>query len=145
MLEGLRRDFETVVLAPESEALSPEEAFRDHMRWADLLGQRTAQMHVAFAMETDDPAFAAEAFEEGDLAVLAKDARHQAERAFRGLKGLAERGLDAGKEACADLLGRRAEVEALIERLGQCTPRARTRSASTATIISGRCWSPRAT
>ncbi len=58
---------------PESEALSPEEAFRDHMRWADLLGQRTAQMHVAFAMETDDPAFEAEAFEEGDLAVLARE------------------------------------------------------------------------
>ncbi len=120
MLEGLRRDFETVVLTPESEAASPEEAFREHMRWADLLGQRTAQMHRAFAMETDDPAFAAEPFEEGDLATLARDARHQAERAFRGLKGLADRGLASG--ACADLLGRRGEVEALIERLSEGVP-----------------------
>ncbi|MCJ2056627.1 maltose alpha-D-glucosyltransferase [Methylobacterium sp. J-048] len=123
MLEGLRRDFETVVLTPESEAVSPEEAFQAHGPWADLLGRRTAEMHAAFAMETDDPAFAAEAFAEDDLAVLARDARHQAERAFRALKGLTERGLDAGKPACAALLQRRAEVEALIESLSAEPPR----------------------
>ena len=123
MLEGLRRDFETVVLTPESEAASPEEAFQAHGPWADLLGRRTAEMHAAFAMETDDPAFAAEPFAEDDLAVLARDARHQAERAFRALKGLAERGLDAGKPACTALMQRRAEVEALIEQLSAEPPR----------------------
>ncbi|ACB23593.1 maltose alpha-D-glucosyltransferase/alpha-amylase [Methylobacterium sp. PvP062] len=114
MLEGLRRDFETVVLTPESEAATPEEAFQAHRPWADLLGRRTAELHAALAIETDDPAFAAEPFTGDDLAVLARDARHQAERAFRALKGLADRGLDAGKPACAELGRRRGEVEALI-------------------------------
>ncbi|MBA9063232.1 maltose alpha-D-glucosyltransferase/alpha-amylase [Methylobacterium fujisawaense] len=117
MLEGLRRDFETVVLTPESEAASPEEAFQAHRPWADLLGRRTAELHAALAIETDDPAFAAEPFTGDDLAVLARDARHQAERAFRALKGLADRGLDAGKPACAELGQRRGEVEALIAAL----------------------------
>jgi len=123
MLEGLRRDFETVVLTPESEAAAPAEAFQAHGPWADLLGRRTAELHAALAIETDDPAFAAEPFEEGDLAVLARDARHQAERAFRALKGQAERGLDAGKPACTELAQRRGEVEALIERLSAEPPR----------------------
>ncbi|MBL7309694.1 hypothetical protein INQ13_25215, partial [Escherichia coli] len=78
-----RRDFETVVLTPESEAATPEEAFQAHRPWADLLGRRTAELHAALAIETDDPAFAAEPFTGDDLAVLARDARHQAERAFR--------------------------------------------------------------
>ncbi|WP_267428383.1 maltose alpha-D-glucosyltransferase [Methylobacterium sp. GC_Met_2] len=123
MLEGLRRDFETMVLTPESEAAAPEEAFQAHGPWADLLGRRTAELHAALAIETDDPAFAAEPFEEDDLAVLARDARHQAERAFRALKGQAERGLDAGRPACTELAGRRREVEALIERLSAEPPR----------------------
>ncbi|URD38390.1 maltose alpha-D-glucosyltransferase [Methylobacterium tardum] len=117
MLEGLRRDFETVVLTPESEAATPAEAFQAHGPWADLLGRRTAELHAALAIETDDPAFAAEPFTADDLAVLARDARYQAERAFRALKGLAERGLDAGKPACAALAGRASEVEALIAAL----------------------------
>ena len=107
MLEGLRRDFETVVLTPESEAATPAEAFQAHGPWAALLGRRTAELHAALAIETDDPAFAAEPFTEDDLGVLARDARHQAERAFRALKGLADRGLDAGKPACAELGQRR--------------------------------------
>ena len=71
MLEGLRRDFETVVLTPESEAATPAEAFQAHGPWAALLGRRTAELHAALAIETDDPAFAAEPFTEDDLEVLA--------------------------------------------------------------------------
>ncbi|WP_375464369.1 maltose alpha-D-glucosyltransferase [uncultured Methylobacterium sp.] len=123
MLEGLRRDFETVVLAPESEAPRPEDAFHDHLRWADLLGRRTAEMHKAFAIETRDDAFAAEPFTADDLAVLGADARHQAERAFRGLKGMAGRGLDAGRPASQALAGRRREVDALIGLLTRDPPR----------------------
>ncbi|GEP02619.1 maltose alpha-D-glucosyltransferase [Methylobacterium oxalidis] len=123
MLEGLRRDFDTVVLAPESEAPTPEEAFNAHLRWAELLGRRTAEMHNAFAIETPDPAFAAEPFTAEDLDVLGRDARHQAERAFRGLSAMAERGLDAGRPASAALAARRGEVEALVESLTAEAPR----------------------
>jgi maltose alpha-D-glucosyltransferase/alpha-amylase len=123
MLEGLRRDFDTVVLAPESEAPSPHEAFNAHLRWAELLGRRTAEMHNAFAIETQDPAFAAEPFAQEDLDVLGRDARHQADRAFRGLNGMAERGLDAGRPAIAALTARRGEVEALIASLTSEAPK----------------------
>ena len=121
MLEGLRRDFETVVLAPESEAPSPEEAFGAHLRWADLLGRRTAEMHRALATPSDDPAFTPEPFTEDDVAVLARDARLQAERAFAGMKLVVERGLD--RPAVTELYGRRREIDALIERLTEAVPR----------------------
>ncbi|TXM75481.1 maltose alpha-D-glucosyltransferase [Methylobacterium sp. WL69] len=114
MLEGLRRDFDTVVLAPESEAPTPEEAFESHLRWAILLGRRTAEMHNAFAVATDDPAFAAEPFEHADLHALGDDTRRQAERAFRGLDALAGRTANA---ASTELAGRRREVEDAIEAL----------------------------
>ncbi|MGV7029970.1 maltose alpha-D-glucosyltransferase [Methylobacterium symbioticum] len=121
MLEGLRRDFETVVLAPESEAPSPEDAFSAHLRWADLLGRRTAEMHRALAAPSDDPAFTPEPFTDEDVAVLARDARLQADRAFRGMKLVVERGLD--RPAVTELHGRRREIDALIERLASATPR----------------------
>jgi maltose alpha-D-glucosyltransferase/alpha-amylase len=119
MLEGLRRDFDTVVLAPESEAPSPSEAFEPHLRWAILLGRRTAEMHNAFAVETDDPAFAAEPFDHADLHALGDDTRRQAERAFRGLDGLAGR---ASNAASTELAGRRREVETAIEALTAKAP-----------------------
>ena len=119
MLEGLRRDFDTVVLAPESEAPTPEEAFESHLRWAVLLGRRTAEMHNAFALETDDPAFAAEPFEHADLHLLGDDTRRQAERAFRGLDALAGRTANA---ASTELAGRRREVEDAIEALTARAP-----------------------
>ncbi|KQT86517.1 alpha-amylase [Methylobacterium sp. Leaf469] len=119
MLEGLRRDFDTVVLAPESEAPTPDEAFESHLRWAVLLGRRTAEMHNAFAVETDDPAFAAEPFEHADLQALGEDTRRQAERAFRGLDALAGR---AANVASTELAGRRREVEDAIEALTARAP-----------------------
>ncbi|MCJ2082866.1 maltose alpha-D-glucosyltransferase [Methylobacterium sp. J-090] len=119
MLEGLRRDFDTVVLAPESEAPTPEEAFESHLRWAILLGRRTAEMHNAFAVTTDDPAFAAEPFEHADLHALGDDTRRQAERAFRGLDALAGRTANA---ASTELAGRRREVEDAIEALTARAP-----------------------
>ncbi len=119
MLEGLRRDFDTVVLAPESEAPTPQEAFKDHLRWAELLGRRTAEMHLAFASETQDEAFTAEPFLEEDLDRLADDARHQADRAYRGLEAISAWVPGSASEALA---GRRAEVEALIAELSARRP-----------------------
>ncbi|MCC0805886.1 maltose alpha-D-glucosyltransferase [Methylobacterium sp. W2] len=112
MLEGLRRDFDTVVLAPESEAPDPTEAFAPHLRWAELLGRRTAELHNAFAIDTDDPAFAPEPFTHDDLRDLGDDARRQGERAFRALDALAGR---TSSTAITELAGRRREVELLIE------------------------------
>ncbi|UMY19182.1 maltose alpha-D-glucosyltransferase [Methylobacterium organophilum] len=119
MLEGLRRDFDIVVLAPESEAPIPEEAFHPHLRWADLLGRRTAEMHKAFSIATDDPAFAAEPLSPADVETLAADARFQMSRAFRGLDAITAWSPGSASEALA---ARRSEVEALIDDLARTVP-----------------------
>ncbi|MEE8628007.1 MULTISPECIES: maltose alpha-D-glucosyltransferase [Methylobacterium] len=122
MLEYLRRDLDTFVLVPESEAPSPEDAFATHLRWAALLGQRTAEMHRALATETDDPAFAAEPFTADDLAVLAADTRRQAEKALRACNGLGAAASEGAREAAEAVLSAKAKIEALIEALSREAP-----------------------
>ncbi|MGY2052805.1 maltose alpha-D-glucosyltransferase [Methylobacterium sp. JK268] len=122
MREYLRRDLDALVLAPESEAPPPEEVFGTHLRWASLLGQRTAEMHRAFATETDDPAFATEPFMAEDLAALASDTRRQAEKAMRGLDGLPRTASESAREAAAAILGARREIDGAIESLSRHAP-----------------------
>jgi maltose alpha-D-glucosyltransferase/alpha-amylase len=58
---------------------------------AELLGRRTAEMHLALASPTDDPAFAAEPVETADLEAWAEAVHRQVERGLRALgTGLAE-------------------------------------------------------
>ncbi|WP_407521034.1 maltose alpha-D-glucosyltransferase [Methylobacterium oryzisoli] len=122
MREYLRRDLDTIVLVPESEAPVPEEVFATHLRWASLLGQRTAEMHRAFAMETDDPAFAAEPFTADDLAILVADTRAQAEKALRGAAGVGAGASESAREAAAAILAAKGEIDAAITRLGRREP-----------------------
>ncbi|MDQ4061345.1 MAG: maltose alpha-D-glucosyltransferase, partial [Pseudomonadota bacterium] len=87
-LAVLKRELETIALLPQAEVPPLEEVFGIYLRYAEILGQRTAEMHRAFATPTDDPAFAAEPFGPDDLAVVAADARGQAERAFPAMERL---------------------------------------------------------
>jgi maltose alpha-D-glucosyltransferase / alpha-amylase len=78
--------------------------------FAASLGRRTAQLHLALAQPTDDPAFAPETLTADDLQNLAADLRRDATRAFEVLKesmaGLPDETLDlAGL-----VLGRRRQV-----------------------------------
>jgi maltose alpha-D-glucosyltransferase/alpha-amylase len=50
------------------------------------LGRRTAQLHLALASPTDDPAFAPEPFDSGDLQRLSEDLKLHAESAFDTLR-----------------------------------------------------------
>ncbi|KMO40826.1 maltose alpha-D-glucosyltransferase [Methylobacterium aquaticum] len=122
MLEYLRRDLDAIVLVPESEAHAPEETFATHLRWAGLLGQRTAEMHRALAIETDDPAFAAEAFTAEDLAALAADTRRQAEKARRACGALGFTAPDGAQEAAAAIVAAKEEIEALVAALSREAP-----------------------
>ncbi|TNC10983.1 maltose alpha-D-glucosyltransferase [Methylobacterium terricola] len=122
MLEYLRRDLDTIVLVPESEAHSPEETFATHLRWAGLLGQRTAEMHRALATETDDQAFAAEPFTADDLAALADDTRRQAEKALRACGSLGFTAPESAQEAAAAIVAAKTEIEALIASLSREAP-----------------------
>ncbi|TGD94766.1 maltose alpha-D-glucosyltransferase [Methylobacterium nonmethylotrophicum] len=122
MLEYLRRDLDAIVLVPESEAPAPADAFATHLRWAGLLGQRTAEMHRALATETDDRAFAAEPFTADDLAALAADTRRQAEKALRACGALGFTAPESAQEAAAAIVAAKAEIEALIASLSRGEP-----------------------
>ncbi len=68
-LDYLERELETMLLEREGEGeLEPGEPFGVYLQLAATIGQRTAELHRAFATPTDDPAFAAEPITAADLA-----------------------------------------------------------------------------
>jgi maltose alpha-D-glucosyltransferase/alpha-amylase len=113
-LDTLGRELDALALAPLEDEQTLEEVFGPYLRYAEILGSRTGELHVALATPTDDPAFAAEPMTADDVETAAADARSQAERAF---KAMAKAGRDEGP--VADLLARRDECLALIEALAQ--------------------------
>jgi len=78
------------------------ETAREHaglyLEGAALLGRRTAEMHLALATPTEDPAFAAEPFTPADLAAdsarIEAQLAHTLEALRRGMTGLATAGAD---------------------------------------------------
>ncbi|MGQ4274716.1 maltose alpha-D-glucosyltransferase [Terrihabitans sp. B22-R8] len=88
MLDALRRELENYALIPVGEALPIADAFAPYFKYAGILGQRTAEMHKAFATPTDNQAFALEPLTKEDVAVAVADARVQAEKAFDALSNL---------------------------------------------------------
>ena len=101
----------------EVEAEADEAAFPYPLDLADILGQRTGELHRALATPTDDPDFVTEPVSQDDIAAWTADVRALADDAFRRLAG-AKRITDV--EA---LLSRKDEAFALIERLGRMAPR----------------------
>ncbi len=123
-LEELSRFYESVATCPTpkdqgrlprfgDEGTVPEEA-KDragfYLTAAALLGQRTAEMHLALATETDDEAFAAEPFTTEDLAFDAKRIDAQINLTLNAVKA----GMQAMKDLTADdaatILSRRIEL-----------------------------------
>jgi maltose alpha-D-glucosyltransferase/alpha-amylase len=87
---------------------------------AHVLGQRTAEMHRAFAITTEDPAFAAEPITARDLENWGKAVRKQAEAAFSALRHALRRLEQAPKAEAEALLHQR---DACLERIKQLTER----------------------
>jgi maltose alpha-D-glucosyltransferase/alpha-amylase len=88
-----------------------------YLAQAQVLGQRTAEMHRALATQSEDAAFAAEPITRADLKTWQRAAHRQAEAAFKALKQALPR-LDEGDRAQAQaLLARRQECFARIEAL----------------------------
>jgi maltose alpha-D-glucosyltransferase / alpha-amylase len=72
---------------------------------AQTLGRRTAELHVALASPSTDPAFASEPLSSGDIDRLLREARTQVRRALELVKQRAELVSDLA-ESAAMLLGR---------------------------------------
>ena len=109
--DALAREIEDRTLQEET----AERGFPYPLDLADIIGQRTAELHRAFETETDDPAFGTEPVSAADVTAWVEDARAQKKRAF-GLLG----GVD--DDAARELLAREDDLDALIERLGAMEP-----------------------
>jgi maltose alpha-D-glucosyltransferase / alpha-amylase len=118
-LDTLRRELDTLALVPEDTAPALQDVFATYLRYAEILGQRTAELHLAFATPTDDPAFRAEALTEKDIDHAASDAKAMARRAFEAVKRLRSEphgaavsleALAARQDACLALVDRLART-----------------------------------
>jgi maltose alpha-D-glucosyltransferase/alpha-amylase len=89
---------------------------------AAALGRRTAQMHLALAAHTDDPAFAPEPFTADDLRQVVSRLRDQATDAFARLRELVSTLPDEVVEIASQVLGMRTRMLARVELLGTRAP-----------------------
>ncbi len=115
-IDFLERELEPLVLAAASEedGIGQGEAavFALFEDFARRLGTRTADMHRALAVPTDDPAFAAVPIDEGDLEAWTDGVTRQAGLAFAAIERTRDR-LDAATQGLADaVLGLRARLDA---------------------------------
>ncbi|MBA3520569.1 MAG: maltose alpha-D-glucosyltransferase [Rhizobiales bacterium] len=91
LLDALDRDLDEFALRPRDEASTsqaPEAGlgFPYPLDIPAILGRRTAEMHVALAVPTDDPAFAAEPIGADDVSAWVKAAVAEGEQALAGLQ-----------------------------------------------------------
>ena len=139
-LEELGRFFDSVATCPLPQSLGGQASFQtaspipheahEHAGFyidaAGLLGRRTAEMHVALATPTDNPAFAAEPFSARDVAADADRVTAQIATALdalkRGMSALPDAGTDRALDDAARLLARRRDLLKPVERFAAGNP-----------------------
>jgi maltose alpha-D-glucosyltransferase/alpha-amylase len=127
VLDALTRVLEEVVALPDQEALRAAipphpldaadlEPLRSHpligphLQWAEILGRRTAELHLALASSSNDPAFRPEPFTAVDRRSLHHGARSLLRRSMRSVRATPVH------SACVeDLLSREQEILSRIE------------------------------
>jgi maltose alpha-D-glucosyltransferase/alpha-amylase len=118
-LDALRRELDTLLLLPENGAPPLKEAFASYLAYASILGRRTAEMHRAFATDTDDSAFAIEPLAPDDVRAVADDARGWADRAFAAMGRAGAGAADRARQAIDALASQRDACLALIDDLAR--------------------------
>jgi maltose alpha-D-glucosyltransferase/alpha-amylase len=81
--DAVPHSFTEVIGVPFPQAI---DAMAGYAATAETLGRRTAEVHLALASDTSDPAFAPEPFTPEDVAGVGRSAAAQARTAFEGLK-----------------------------------------------------------
>jgi maltose alpha-D-glucosyltransferase/alpha-amylase len=87
-LESLGREIERLRLLPESEVTVVEDEASFDLHYVRVIARRIAEMHIALAVPTDDPAFAAEPLMREDVEEVAKAAQSLATRAYAAVERL---------------------------------------------------------
>ena len=120
--ENQGSDFPTTLELLEN---PPSQLARDHvgiyLDAAATLGKRTAEMHMALASPTDDPAFAPEPLPAEDVEALASDVQLHATAALELLKDRVPHLPDDVVEIAASVLSRRRQLLQRMHSLGHVT------------------------
>ncbi|WP_213805018.1 maltose alpha-D-glucosyltransferase [Granulicella sp. dw_53] len=89
---------------------------------ARRLGQRTAEMHLALATPTNDPAFHAEAFTAADMASDAQRIEEQISRSLSALKRGMSQLAESTTDGAALVLSRRIELLSRVQAIASASP-----------------------
>ena len=118
MMDNLRRALEDAALEKEAGAQSPH-TFTLLNEFVAVVGRRLGEMHVALAVDTNDPAFAPEVADDEVVSSWAKDAGEQIERGLSDLER-ARQTLGPERQALADsVLSRKADLLASLPALAE--------------------------
>jgi maltose alpha-D-glucosyltransferase/alpha-amylase len=116
-LDYLDRTLEEIRLTGDGDGIDPAERHAPYLTMARLLGQRTAEMHRALAIDTNDPAFVPEPVTQEDVEGWVAAAREQVENGFATLERAEVPG--ASTEALEAALAARPAVEEALEAVGE--------------------------
>ncbi len=120
IIEGLDRALEALLLThPESENASEDKGLPNvfPIDVAGKLGQRTAEMHRAFAIDTPDPAFAREPVTAADITAWLEAVRTEAAHAFQALDQAEANADETTLDAINRLRDARAQIDARLSDL----------------------------
>jgi len=129
-IEFLERELEPVVLAAAASeeetasAVSESGVFALFGDFARRLGTRTADLHRAFAVATDDPAFAAEPITADDLGVWVDGVERQAAAALRAIAHVHADLDEAGAALAETVMDRRDALAARLDAVRALAPTA---------------------
>jgi maltose alpha-D-glucosyltransferase/alpha-amylase len=140
MLDELGRYYERVLTLPTDELLAfgeraslvqlaerefppgLDEALGISDDAAAALGRRTAQMHIALAAPSDDPAFAPEPLTPADVTQLVAELRDHLGAAYGRLRELLPKLPDDVVEMASQVLGMRSRLTGRVNALGNLAP-----------------------
>jgi maltose alpha-D-glucosyltransferase/alpha-amylase len=125
VVEALDRGLEDLALVAEGEEEAngrPDELQVFPLDLAQRLGERTGQLHRAFAMKTAEPAFAPEPITAEDIARWSEAVRDDAERVLRELESARDSLPEEVEQQVARLLSAREALEARIEAIEKSPP-----------------------
>ncbi len=114
-LDTLKRLLESLCLAPPRAGVADADLYASYVPRLQRLGLRTAEMHKALALETSDPAFAAEPLTIADVHGMAEAARGAAMQAFTVLDGVVGSTSDDLRPEIEKLLARRNDWQCWID------------------------------